>query len=40
MLASHYAPRAALRLDADRVGEGEALLAFGPNRIAASLSRR
>jgi len=30
MLASHYAPRAALRLDADEVRPGEALLAFGP----------
>jgi L-threonylcarbamoyladenylate synthase len=31
MLASHYAPRARLRLQADHVREGEALLAFGPN---------
>jgi L-threonylcarbamoyladenylate synthase len=31
MLASHYAPRAVLRLDADAVRPGEALLAFGPN---------
>jgi L-threonylcarbamoyladenylate synthase len=29
MLASHYAPRATLRLDADEVRAGEALLAFG-----------
>lgn len=29
MLASHYAPRAALRLEADAVRPGEALLAFG-----------
>src|SRR5712691_2888015 len=29
-LASHYAPRARLRLDAQRVEAGEALLAFGP----------
>jgi L-threonylcarbamoyladenylate synthase len=29
-LASHYAPRAALRLDAPGVSAGEALLAFGP----------
>jgi L-threonylcarbamoyladenylate synthase len=29
-LASHYAPRARLHLDADRVQAGEALLAFGP----------
>lgn len=30
MLASHYAPRARVRLAADRVGADEALLAFGP----------
>jgi L-threonylcarbamoyladenylate synthase len=30
MLSSHYAPRAALRLRAERVDPGEALLAFGP----------
>jgi L-threonylcarbamoyladenylate synthase len=30
MLASHYAPRAALRLGVERVQSGEALLAFGP----------
>lgn len=30
LLASHYAPHAALRLDADEVRPGEALLAFGP----------
>ena len=30
MLASHYAPRATLRLDAHDVRPGEALLAFGP----------
>jgi L-threonylcarbamoyladenylate synthase len=29
-LASHYAPRARLRLSAERVQPGEALLAFGP----------
>ncbi|HZP71190.1 MAG TPA: L-threonylcarbamoyladenylate synthase [Pseudolabrys sp.] len=29
MLASHYAPKASLRLDADRPQPGEALLAFG-----------
>lgn len=33
MLASHYAPRAAVRLGASSVGAGEALLAFGPVRI-------
>jgi L-threonylcarbamoyladenylate synthase len=30
-LASHYAPRASLRLDATQVRAGEALLAFGPD---------
>ena len=30
MLASHYAPRTPLRLNASRVEPGEALLAFGP----------
>lgn len=30
-LESHYAPRAALRLDASYVGPGETLLAFGPS---------
>ena len=30
MLASHYAPRTPLRLDAAHVAPGEALLAFGP----------
>ena len=34
MLASHYAPDAAVRLNAAEVKEGEALLAFGPERIA------
>jgi L-threonylcarbamoyladenylate synthase len=33
MLASHYAPNAAMRLDADAVRPGEALLAFGPRRV-------
>jgi L-threonylcarbamoyladenylate synthase len=31
MLASHYAPKAALRLNASDVRPGEALLAFGPH---------
>ena len=31
MLASHYAPRTAMRLNADHVEPGEALLAFGPS---------
>jgi L-threonylcarbamoyladenylate synthase len=34
MLESHYAPKAALRLNVDRVFPGEALLAFGPVRAA------
>jgi L-threonylcarbamoyladenylate synthase len=34
MMASHYAPDAAMRLDATEIGAGEALLAFGPRRIA------
>jgi L-threonylcarbamoyladenylate synthase len=34
MLASHYAPNAAVRLDAVHVEPGEALLAFGANRAA------
>jgi L-threonylcarbamoyladenylate synthase len=32
MMASHYAPGAAVRLHARTVGDGEALLAFGPHR--------
>lgn len=32
MLASHYAPGAAMRLNAGSVGAGEALLGFGPKR--------
>jgi L-threonylcarbamoyladenylate synthase len=35
-LASHYAPRARLRLDASAVAAGEALLAFGPKRPGGS----
>jgi L-threonylcarbamoyladenylate synthase len=34
MLASHYAPRTAVRLNASEVAPGEALLAFGPAAIA------
>ena len=34
MLASHYAPRLPMRLDARRVEAGEALLTFGPKEIA------
>ena len=35
-LASHYAPRSPLRLDATSVAPGEALLAFGPQAPAGS----
>ena len=38
MLASHYAPRTRLRLDAEEAHPGEALLAFGPN-LAAGANR-
>jgi L-threonylcarbamoyladenylate synthase len=38
MLASHYAPRSFLRLEARSVKPGEALLAFGPN-VAAGAER-
>jgi L-threonylcarbamoyladenylate synthase len=34
MLASHYAPRTPVRLNADRVEDGETLLAFGPDAIS------
>jgi L-threonylcarbamoyladenylate synthase len=34
MMASHYAPGAAVRLNAERVENGEALLAFGPRRAS------
>jgi len=33
MLASHYAPRTRVRLDARRIEAGEALLAFGPDAL-------
>ena len=33
MLASHYAPRTKVRLNADRIEAGEALLAFGSDRV-------
>jgi L-threonylcarbamoyladenylate synthase len=36
MLASHYAPRTPLRLDASAVVIGECLLAFGPNLVPGS----
>lgn len=34
MMASHYAPAAGVRLNAHEVRDGEALLAFGPDRAA------
>ncbi len=34
MLASHYAPRTRVRLDARRIEAGEVLLAFGPDAVA------
>ena len=34
MLAAHYAPRTPIKLKADHVGAGEALLAFGPKSVA------
>jgi L-threonylcarbamoyladenylate synthase len=34
MLASHYAPRTPVRLDVAAVAPGEALLAFGPGKVA------
>jgi L-threonylcarbamoyladenylate synthase len=34
MLASHYAPRTPVRLHATRMEPGEALLAFGPDKIS------
>ncbi len=36
MLASHYAPHAKVRMNADEVRQGEALLAFGPRQAAGS----
>src|SRR5579862_6458976 len=36
MLASHYAPRTPLRLDASAVAVGECLLAFGPYLVPGS----
>ncbi|WP_273789574.1 L-threonylcarbamoyladenylate synthase [Bartonella sp. ML70XJBT] len=33
MLKSHYAPDAAIRLNVEKVENGEALLAFGPKRV-------
>ncbi len=38
MLASHYAPRAPLRLNADDAAPGEVLLAFGPDAPAGAVN--
>jgi L-threonylcarbamoyladenylate synthase len=40
MMASHYAPRAKLRLNAMTVEAGEALLAFGPDPLKGALATR
>lgn len=40
MLASHYAPKARMRLNAESVAPGEALLGFGPQRIAGADSAK
>ena len=37
MLASHYAPKARLRLDAPSAGANEALLAFGKTGVGIAL---
>jgi L-threonylcarbamoyladenylate synthase len=39
-LASHYAPRLPVRLDADTVAADEALLAFGPEPLAGAMAVR
>ena len=39
-LASHYAPRLPVRLDAEEVGAGEALLAFGPKPLPGGVAVR
>ncbi|MEM9196520.1 MAG: Sua5 family C-terminal domain-containing protein, partial [Pseudomonadota bacterium] len=40
MLASHYAPRAALRLNAQAPADGEAWLGFGPDPVLSAQSPR
>jgi L-threonylcarbamoyladenylate synthase len=40
MLASHYAPRLPLRLNATNVEPDEALLAFGPEALAGAKETR
>jgi L-threonylcarbamoyladenylate synthase len=40
MLLSHYAPNAHVRLNAKAVGQGDALLAFGPQRIGGAENTR
>ena len=39
MLASHYAPRTPVRLEAEQLEAGEALLAFGPDAVAGADAR-
>jgi len=39
-LASHYAPRLPVRLDASELAPDEALLAFGPNALPGGVARR
>ena len=39
MLASHYAPRTKVRLNAERLEPGEALLAFGPRALPGADAR-
>ena len=40
MLASHYAPRTTVRLNATRIEPGEALLAFGPDAVPGADRKR
>src|SRR6202012_4977798 len=40
MLASHYAPRTPLRLDAEAVAANEALLAFGSSLVAGAAAAK
>ena len=40
MLASHYAPRTPVRLNAEHIASGEALLAFGPTTVPGAEAAR
>ncbi len=40
MMVSHYAPKAAVRLDATRIEDGEALVLFGPSKVENALAAR